>query len=97
MGCSYLAMSEDIILNWQNDELEWWSMKVSALKIFNESNHTKIAFNQKKCSCLSFTDNVQLDQQNNELEWCSMKLSAFKICYRSSHTKLSFNQKYKWS
>ena len=35
--------SDDIWLNRQNNEWEWWSMKESAAKICNELNHIKIA------------------------------------------------------
>ena len=39
--------SDDVQWNQQNDEWEWWNMKVSVAKICNESNHTKIVFNKK--------------------------------------------------
>ena len=41
---SYLAVTEDVCLDQQKDECEWCSMKVSASKIFHESNHTNILF-----------------------------------------------------
>ena len=40
--CSYFAVTNALWLNRQNDEWEWWSMKVSVSKIWNESNRTKI-------------------------------------------------------
>ena len=44
---TYLAVTDDIQLNQQNNEWEWWSMKVSISKIWNELNPTKIAFIRK--------------------------------------------------
>ena len=43
--CSYLAVTNDVWLNQQNDEWGWFSMKVSASKICHESNYTNDAFN----------------------------------------------------
>ena len=43
-------------------------MKVSAVKICNDSDHTKIAFNQKNCSYLAVTNNVWLNKLKFELE-----------------------------
>ena len=47
-NCYYLAVTDDVWLKRQNNEWDWWIMKVSASKICNESNHTKIVFNQNK-------------------------------------------------
>ena len=52
--CSYLAVTDCVQLNWRNDEWEWWSMKVSASKMYNDSNHTNIAFNWEKSDALPF-------------------------------------------
>ena len=42
-------------------------MNVIVLKICNESNRTKIAFNQKNnCSYLDVTDGAQFNQRNDE-------------------------------
>ena len=43
-------------------------MKVSASKICNGLNHTKIAFNQKNGSYLDVTNDVRLNQQKYEWE-----------------------------
>ena len=45
---SYLAVPDDGLLNWQNNKLEWLSMKMSTAKIWNMSNHMKIVFNWNK-------------------------------------------------
>ena len=90
--CFYLAVTNDVLLNKQNDELQWWSMKLSASKICNESVHAKIAFNKyKNCSYLAFTKNVLLNRQNDEWHWWSMKVSAPEICNESNNTKIVFN------
>ena len=44
----YLAVTNNVLLNQRKDKWEWLIMKVGASKICNESNHMKIAFNQKK-------------------------------------------------
>ena len=54
--CSYLAVANDIWLNWCKNELEWWIMKLSASKICNYSNCTKVSSNQiNNCSYLAVT------------------------------------------
>ena len=47
-NCSYLDFTDGVRLDQQKDEWYWCSMKVSASKMCNESNHTKISFNQNK-------------------------------------------------
>ena len=44
--CIYLDVPGNGKLNWQNNEWEWWSMNLSASKLWNESNHKKIVFSQ---------------------------------------------------
>ena len=42
-------------------------MKVSASKIWNELNHTKIAFNgENKCTYFSIPKNFRFNRQNNK-------------------------------
>ena len=50
---SYLTFTNGIQLNQQNLECEWWSMNASSSKICNESNCTKIVFNQSKKNTLT--------------------------------------------
>ena len=40
--CSYVTATDDVQLNWWNNEWEWWSMKVSASKMWNFLNHTNL-------------------------------------------------------
>ena len=47
-NCSYLAVTKNIWLNQQNNDWEWLSMKVSASKIWNESNHKKLLSIEKR-------------------------------------------------
>ena len=47
-NCSYLSVPGNGRLNQQNNECEWWSMKLSAPKLWNESNRMKIVFSQNK-------------------------------------------------
>ena len=42
-NCSYLAVTDDVRLNWQNNECQWWSMELSESKIWNNSNCPKIS------------------------------------------------------
>ena len=37
VNCAYLAVTNNVWFNQRNDEWEWWSMKVVASKIWNES------------------------------------------------------------
>ena len=50
---SYLPVTENIVLNQQKNERYLCSMKVSASKICNESNDTKIEFIQGKTTVLT--------------------------------------------
>ena len=45
---SYLSFLDYGRLNWKDNEWEWCSINVSASKIWNESNRTRILFNQNK-------------------------------------------------
>ena len=59
--------SDDVLWNQKHDELEWWSMKVSATKICNKSNHTEVGFNKENnCSLLAVTHNIWLNRRKDE-------------------------------
>ena len=70
-------------------------MKVSASKIWNKSNNTKIVLSQnKKSTYLAVTSDVWSNQRNNELRRWSMKMSTSKPWNESSHNcLLSQNKK----
>ena len=63
-NCSYLAVTNNVRLNRQNHEWEWWIMKISASKICNESNHTKISFNRIKTADLTLLLRTIFDWTN---------------------------------
>ena len=46
-NCCYLDIPDNGQLNWKNNECEWWSMNVSAWKIWNDLN-CKFLFNGNK-------------------------------------------------
>ena len=95
---SYFAVTDYVLLNWQNDEWELCSMKVSASRVCKESNHTKITFIWKRKLLLPCCYQLcPIAPTKNEWEWCSMKVSAPKICHELIHTKIEFNKKYKCS
>ena len=50
--CTYLDVPGDDWLNWRNSDREWWSMNVSELKLWNESNHTKFIFSKNELMLL---------------------------------------------
>ena len=50
----YLTVPGDVWLNQLNRECEGWIINVSASKIWNESNGTKIVFNENKQMHLPF-------------------------------------------
>ena len=66
----YLTVTNDGQLNWKNNKWEWLSMKVSAAKIWNVSNHIEIVFSieTNNCSYLYFPENIRLNQQNNKFD-----------------------------
>ena len=64
---SYLPVTNNVWLNLQNNEWEWWSMNASASKIWNELNHRDITF--KKAITLLLTTMIDLDKWNNEWVW----------------------------
>ena len=62
--CNYLSVTDDGWLNRRNNECDWWSMNMSALKLWNESNCTKNVFNQNRKLLLPFC-----------FQWCSIELT----------------------
>ena len=82
-NCSYLDFTDGVRLDKQKDEWYWCSMKVSASKMCNESNHKNIAFNFKNCSFLVVTYNVQFHystfQQYQPLEADSLLYYTTRI------------------
>ena len=93
-NCSFLAVTKYVQSNQRNNEWEWWSTKVSALKIWNESNHTKIACNWKKnCSPLDVTNDVKFNCSKKEQEWCSMKVGTSEIWNELNHKKIALDFK----
>ena len=67
--CSYLAVIDNGLLNRGNNECEWWSMNVSASKIWNESNHTKNVFNQNKQMHLPWCDQLWYIKPTKQWMW----------------------------
>ena len=46
--CTYLYVPKNVQLDQLSNECQWWSMNVSASKLWNEPNHTKIEFIKKQ-------------------------------------------------
>ena len=66
---SYLSVPNYGWLNWWNNECEWWSMNVSALKIWNESNLTEIVLSWKKHLILPLCSWVCLSESKKQWMW----------------------------
>ena len=47
-NCSYLTVTNNVLLNWRKYERELWSVKGIASKICNESNYTKMNLFEKQ-------------------------------------------------
>ena len=62
----YVDVTDDVQLNKKNNEWDQYMMKLSASKICNISNRTKITFNLINCCYLDVTNDGQLIWCNNE-------------------------------
>ena len=63
---SYLAVTNDVWLNQQKNEWEWWSMKMIASKYrMGLIIHEYYPIKNNNCSYLDVTDYVQLNRQND--------------------------------
>ena len=95
--CSYLAVANDIWLNWCKNELEWWIMKLSASKIWNYSNCTKVSSNQNKQLLLPCCNHVfrlsqqEINERDEVWRWLHKKIGMSQILLKLHAIKNNFS------
>ena len=77
--CSYFDVNNNNWLNQQNNEWEWLFMKVSSTKLCHESNHTKIALNQKTTDLVLPSPTI--------FDWINEKWNYSHAVWRQVHQK----------
>ena len=83
--CNYLSVTDDGWLNRRNNECDWWSMNMSALKLWNESNCTKKCIQSKQKTALTFLFPMMFD-------WIDKKMNVIDEVWMWVYWKYGMSQ-----